>query len=244
MKNRRENGYLRLFSILIVSVIMLTGMTISAQTKEFGEISIGVESIAASLDYSSGYEEFRATLSNSSSQQAHQVTLAARGVTGSSNVMLKRTIALAAAATAQVSLFLPQPLNNKLQFEVTIDGQLAKDLVPVEISRTGAWVRRPYNTLRLLISQRVNRSRLMSEATVEAGLTDKSGAIYTAYLPYDLPLNEWSANWLGYTQFDGVVISAEELRELPSGVRSALWSYLECGGSLLVIGPWEVPTEW
>jgi hypothetical protein len=245
MKNPRENVYLRLFSILTVTVIMLTCITISAQTKEFGDISIGVESIAPSLDYTSGYEELRATLSNRSAQQAHQVTLAATGGTSSSNVMVKRTIAVAAASTVQVSLFLPQPSNNSLQFEVTIDGNLERELVPVEITRTGAWVRRPYNTLRLLISQRVNRSKLMSEATVEEGLTeDKSGEIYTAYLPYDVALNEWSANWLAYSQFDGMIITSEELREMPSGVRSALWSYLECGGSLQVIGSWEVPNEW
>jgi hypothetical protein len=243
--NARPQSTMRLFRILTVPVIMLTCITISAQTKEFGDISIGVESIALSLDYnSSGYEEFRATLSNRSAQQSHQVILAATGNARSSIVMVRRTIAVAAASTVQVSLFLPQPLNNRLQFEVTIDGQLERELVPVEITRTGAWVRRPYNTLSLLISQRVNRSKLMSEDTVEEGLTDKSGEIYAAYLPYDVPLNEWSANWLGYTQFDGIIITSEELREMPSGVRSALWSYLECGGSLLVIGSWEVPNEW
>ena len=245
MKNPRENGYLRLFSLLTIPVIMLICIPISAQTKEFGEISVGVESIAPSLDYSSGYEELRATLSNRSTQQAHKVTLAATGNTSSSNVMVKRTITVAAASTVQVSLFLPQPSNNRLEFEVTIDGHLERELVPVEITRTGAWVRRPYNAISLLISQRVNRSKLMSEATVEEGLTEgKTGEIYAAYLPYDVPLNEWSANWLGYTQFDGMIITSEELREMPSGVRAALWSYLECGGSLLVIGSWEVPNEW
>jgi len=34
--------------------------------------------------------------------------------------------------------------------------------------------------------------------------------------------------------------AAEELRRAPDAVRDALWKFTECGGSLLVIGAWEM----
>jgi hypothetical protein len=65
-----------------------------------------------------------------------------------------------------------------------------------------------------------------------------------AYLAYKSPISEWSGNWLGYSGFDAVALTAEELRVAPDAVRSALWRYAECGGSLLIIGAWEIPQPW
>jgi hypothetical protein len=239
--------YFRVFRILPVCLFIFSSASISAQTKQFGDISVRVESIASSVEYDNGYEEYRATIVNLSSQRAHQVTLVApdtsASVSGMHNVVLRRTVDVAASSTSQISLFRPQSYPSGIDLAVIIDGERQKDAVPAEVARTGAWVRRAINRLTLLISQRVSRSKLMSEAAVEEGLKE-SGEIDVAYLPYDVPLNEWSANWLGYTQFDGIVLASDDLREMPAGVHSALWSYLECGGSLLVIGSWEVPQQW
>jgi hypothetical protein len=260
MKQSRENTkqtkwhnrfrffrYFRLFRILPACLFILPSTSISAQTKQFGDISIRVESIAASVEYSYGYEEYRATITNLSSERAHQVTLVAPGTSflysQGGSVVLRRTVNVAASSTLQVSLFRPQSYPGGVDLAVIIDGEQQKEAVPAEVARTGAWVRRANNKLTLLISQRVSRSKLMFETAVEEGLKG-SGEIDVAYLPYDVPLNEWSANWLGYTQFDGIVLTSDDLREMPSGVHSALWSYLECGGSLLVIGPWETPQQW
>ena len=49
---------------------------------------------------------------------------------------------------------------------------------------------------------------------------------------------------MGYSGFDAVALTAEELREAPDAVRSALWRFAECGGSLLIIGAWELPQQW
>jgi hypothetical protein len=46
----------------------------------------------------------------------------------------------------------------------------------------------------------------------------------------------WSANWLAYSRYDGILVTADELKSLPAGVRTALWQYVETGGAMLVLG--------
>lgn len=46
----------------------------------------------------------------------------------------------------------------------------------------------------------------------------------------------WSDNWLAYSRYDGIIVTAAELNGLPGGVRTALWQYVETGGALLVLG--------
>jgi hypothetical protein len=47
----------------------------------------------------------------------------------------------------------------------------------------------------------------------------------------------WSGNWLAYTRYDGAIVTADEWRAMPAGVRAALGQYVETGGFLFVIGP-------
>jgi hypothetical protein len=51
------------------------------------------------------------------------------------------------------------------------------------------------------------------------------------------PVEMWSSNWLAYSRYDGVVVTADELKSMSASVRSALWQYVETGGFLFVIGP-------
>ncbi len=46
----------------------------------------------------------------------------------------------------------------------------------------------------------------------------------------------WSTNWLAYTRYDGIIVTAAELNALPEGIQTALWQYVETGGALLVLG--------
>jgi hypothetical protein len=50
----------------------------------------------------------------------------------------------------------------------------------------------------------------------------------------------WSSNWLAYTRYDGIIITAEELNALPTETQTALWQYVETGGPLLVLGQTEL----
>ena len=54
----------------------------------------------------------------------------------------------------------------------------------------------------------------------------------------------WSTHWLGYSSFDGVALTSDVLAQAPGSVQSALWQYVECGGTLLIIGQAKVPPGW
>ena len=59
-----------------------------------------------------------------------------------------------------------------------------------------------------------------------------------------LPVSAWNTNWLGFSRYDGVIVTAEDSRQMPPDVQSALWHYVECGGALFVLGEQELPESW
>lgn len=63
---------------------------------------------------------------------------------------------------------------------------------------------------------------------------------------HGLPLqaNSWSSNWLGYSYYDGVVLSSRHLKEMAPEAKNALWQYVECGGSLVLLGEDTLPESW
>jgi hypothetical protein len=58
------------------------------------------------------------------------------------------------------------------------------------------------------------------------------------------PLAAWSPNWLGYTSFDAVLVTADDLKAMPAATQTALWQYTECGGMLVVLGRADLPESW
>jgi hypothetical protein len=74
----------------------------------------------------------------------------------------------------------------------------------------------------------------------------KSYTYYENLLFQTAPLAsaDWSKHWLGYTSFDGVALTGDALHGAPAEVRTALWQYVECGGTLLVVGSAELPKSW
>ena len=70
-----------------------------------------------------------------------------------------------------------------------------------------------------------------------------SGAGYET-IDLGLPVSAWSRSWLGYSRYDGVIVTGDDVRQMPPDVQSALWRYVECGGALLVLGGRELPDSW
>ncbi len=58
---------------------------------------------------------------------------------------------------------------------------------------------------------------------------------------HPLPTSEWSPHWLGYSRYDGIIITREEFRQMSDAVKSAIWQYVETGGSLTILGGELVP---
>ncbi len=57
-------------------------------------------------------------------------------------------------------------------------------------------------------------------------------------------LAAWSTHWLGYTSFDGIALPGPRLAAAPPEVQNAIWQFVECGGTLLVMGSCKLPETW
>ena len=131
--------------------------------------------------------------------------------------------------------------------------------------RTGAGTRVHMGSsnlsLAILISQNVDVTDLHTHAAVILGpLASKSGYSLPSsgfspsssgrskpfYETIDLgfPVSAWSTNWLGFSRYDGIIITGNDIRTMPPDVQSALWRYVECGGALFVLGGSELPESW
>ena len=87
-------------------------------------------------------------------------------------------------------------------------------------------------------------ARASSEATGVYG-PSMGGTMPThTLLRSELPIPEWSEAWLSYTPYDAIALSATDLKTLSPAAFSALWSYIECGGNVVVLGGTEVPAPW
>lgn len=51
-------------------------------------------------------------------------------------------------------------------------------------------------------------------------------------------------NWLSYSSFDGCVLALTDAQGLAPSELSALWQYIECGGSVAVMGAGDLPDAW
>ena len=79
------------------------------------------------------------------------------------------------------------------------------------------------------------------------GFPPSSGRSSSApYQTIDLgfPVSKWSTSWIGFSRYDGVVVTDDDIRRMPPDVQFALWRYVECGGALFVLGGRELPESW
>jgi hypothetical protein len=60
----------------------------------------------------------------------------------------------------------------------------------------------------------------------------------------DLPVGAWSQNWLGYTRYDGILLTATDFVRMPPTLRTTMERFVETGGLLLVFGPVTLPRAW
>ena len=67
------------------------------------------------------------------------------------------------------------------------------------------------------------------------------GAIPARFDPFallrnELPVNQWSPNWLSYSCYDAILMTEQEAAEMPAAVQLAIRRWIECGGTLFVHG--------
>jgi hypothetical protein len=258
MKNNLGfNSKLRLSFLAPVIIALFLTLVVSAA--DYGDISVRGET-GSGADRGYGYAEYRVTITNRSATRAHQVTLIIPGYSYSAYDTaireMTRTVDVAAGATVAVSLFQPPLPMNGDGMAVRIDGRRQNEPVPLSLASlsTSASVYYGSNApLWLLISQSVDKSGALNQAGVLGNMGEtventQTGVTYTrahtVAASSDRPLTEWSASWLGYSGYNGVVVTGDDLRSAPAAVQDAVWRYVECGGVLLVFGQWTAPQQW
>jgi hypothetical protein len=217
---------------------------------EFGDIIANAEpSLGAGNMTIHGYTEYRVWITNRSSSQTHRLTLTLPETKYGSRGNLIREITQSAAvgpsSTVIVTLLQPPLPAYGNGLAVTIDGEPQDKGIPLNLSQS--W--RHSNTLLILISRSVTGDFQLTAKAVfgEPGTSTLPPALAQEKLEFlqsDLPVTDWSKNWLGYSSYDGIVVTPEDLQTMPDPILSALQSYVESGGSLLVMGSWEVPENW
>src|SRR5262245_60775565 len=258
MKNNLGLSSKLRLSFLAPLVIALFLTTVVSAT-DYGDVSVRVETVSGEGGVY-GYAEYRATIANRSATRARQVTLIIPGDSYSAYDTaireMARTVEVAAGATVTVSLFQPPLPMNGSGMAVRIDGQSQKESVPLNLAApytSGGSYYGSHEPLWLLSSHSVDKSGALNQAGVlgNAGETvenTQTGVTFvrkhTVTASAARPLTEWSANWLSYSGYNGVVVNGDDLRSAPGPVQDALWRYVECGGVLLIFGQWTAPQQW
>jgi hypothetical protein len=170
--------------------------------------------------------------------------------------IVSRTVPIAAGQEATVSLFLfPDATDGPL--EVSVEGTTAKETIDTGSSARygGGWSggsSKPDVLLSRSISLDFSKPPVTGIFIEPSTPPDPSAAPSPYSTPAtpepdfsfyhsELPANQWSPNWLGYSCFDAIVLTAKDVEQMPPEAQLALRRYLECGGTILVPGR-KVPT--
>ena len=119
----------------------------------------------------------------------------------------------------------------RLNFDKTPPYSLAIDAVSVSGLSGNAWA---------------SDARASSDNSAQASSysSGSSRADTIESLRAELPVTDWSENWLAYTPFDAMVLNAADFNSMPSGVFAAIGNYLQAGGNVFVFGPGDLPQTW
>lgn len=266
---QRSSGGEWRFMVAIALASLLPPTARGATTTAYQDILITPDMPTGAGGMQHGYSEYWITVTSRSDSRTHQVTLIYPKRMFHNRLdsirQMSRTVEVGPGATVRVSLLQPDhPPVNGDGLGVTIDGVPEEDFIPFVMppsqgfGRHGASSMSPSTgtvaagELQVLVSAGV-KSEIVDQYNARAPSRTTRGSGPSASHPLGgeaqlvrmlQPMSEWSPNWLGYSRFDGLIVTGEELRTAPAGVLTAVLQYTECGGCLLVIGSWDPPPGW
>ncbi len=228
-----------------VAILALLFTSSFAPAATYGDVEVTLKSEPHGSAFH-GYAEIEFLVVNRSAQASREVRVtypkASYSYGGDHLRAVSRTVTVEAGKRVRVSIAYPERLDLRGNGAgVTIDGREYEDVIPVG-SGSG---RRGYpsgsyrgsgSQAIALFSKSVDTRfpDWVNRAQMELQAEGKSFSANVFRADQDAA--QWSTNWLGYTRYDGVVVTDADLRAMPAEVRNALGQYVECGGSLFVFG--------
>jgi hypothetical protein len=210
------------------------------KTETYGDITVSVVSVQD--DRHHGYAENIINIKNHSLDRIYRVTLS------SANEDLTKTVAVPANQEIEVP-FLQTPTNSGAYcLKVEINGRIQEKGIEVDFSNLHSSYDR-YSSkkdiaINILLGKDVSYDTF-SKAFKKAEEVKKSKYDSSCSSDNERDIDfqtiesknyTWSTNWLAYTAYDGIVITAEEMNSLPANAADAIMKYVRCGGSLLILG--------
>ncbi|MCI0528435.1 MAG: hypothetical protein L0Y56_13430, partial [Nitrospira sp.] len=192
------------------------------QSTTFGDITITAEPAPGGKS-GHGYVEYKILITNRSLERTHTVTLVLPETRFSSNrgsyireIIHERVVS--PSSTALIPLLQPPlPLYGE-GVAVVIDDQRQREVVPLHFNHYSNYS----NMLFVLVSQGVRGDFQQVATKVFEELQRMAGQSSTwsphermEFIQSGSPVTDWSVNWLGYTRYDGIVLTRDDLQSLP-----------------------------
>lgn len=183
-----------------------------------------------------GYAEYRFTVENHSPDRSHRVRVALEAQQQNTGLTIEKEVQVPPGEQLSFTMFANR-YKNYFEMTATVDGGRLHRSGFSEINNSfGPWFGNI--TTSLLASRTVNSDDLRNQIEYVSGfIFDQRYSLRRT----DLPMEEWSDNWLAYSAFDAIILYSRDFETLPSGALSALRQYAENGGSLLIVGDMELP---
>ena len=222
--------------VLLLALISIFLAVSPARATDYGDIVV-IVAPQPSGSRAHGYVEYRVSVTNRASQTAHQVrlTIPGSGYGMSPLEEVSRSVTVQASSTIAVSLLVPGLPVYGTGLGVSIDGRRESEQVVVDLVEMGNL------SPSVLLSQNVSRIGFNPPELRRGPFSSPNSGLGS---PTTLPIAEWSESWLGYSSYDCIVATADEFRSLPANVSSAVWQFVKCGGTLLILGSVNVPEVW
>ena len=183
-----------------------------------------------------GYAQHEARVVNKSLSCTHAVVLrmgTSRTYGGLSSI--ERGISVGPGAQVTVSLLQPSLQFSCDAMEVYVDGQRGT----FDVQNAGRSFYGYYGNdiaPRVLTSRRINNDNIAEHFIPTNSTRYGYAREHWRFVKSEREAAEWTGEWLAYSCFDGVVLLADDYRELSPATRSALDGYVRCGGVLTVLG--------
>lgn len=215
-------------------------------------------SYGTGLGTTHGYIEYRVQLKNSSSQEriVHLSYPGDRYGRVDYGVVTSRTVHVAGGQEVFVSLYQPPLVVAGQVLDVRVEG--VRESLPIPVTSLFGGQSSGYSPYygNSLASSRPQAAVLLSRSFPQdfggrgqpsaggSGVWSARAAMPAtspqlggfAFLRSELPVSQWSANWLGYSCYDVILVTQREVEQMPAQVQLAIRRYVECGGTLLVHG--------